>query len=85
VAQSKSNSIKKTREGFNLSSAPVGGFGVPVANVLFAPSTPAFALPAHPCAALFINAGALPLLQSRFVSNPPLPTFVLTVALTAYK
>ena len=47
------------------------GFGVPVANLLFAPSTPAFVLPAPPCAEKILSkAYALKLLQEHFGSNP---------------
>ena len=49
-----------------------GGFGVPVANILFAPSTPASALPgASMRRVLFMQGFALGLLQQRYGSNPP--------------
>ena len=51
-------------------STEQGGFGVPVVNVLFTTSTPAFALPARPCAALLIKAYAFAFTQERSVSNP---------------
>ena len=59
-------------------AAPLGsdGFGVTVANVLFASFTPACAFPARPCAAYFVKANALSFLQSRSVSNPSLPALV---------
>ena len=54
-------------------STEQGGFGVPVANVLFAPSTPAFAFPGASCTGFIgYKAIALEYLQKRSVSNPPL-------------
>ena len=58
-----------------------GGFGVPVADVLSAPSTPAYLrfcsrAPGASCAALVVKAYALALLQERFVSNPQFPVFI---------
>ena len=52
--------------------AEQGGFGVPVANILFAPYTPAFVLPVASCDGLFSRkAIALGLLQQHYGSNPP--------------
>ena len=48
------------------------GYGVPLANLLFARSTPASAFPAHPCAEYSIKANALAFFPERSVSNPSL-------------
>jgi hypothetical protein len=44
---------EETFFGINMPFTEQGGFGVPVANVLFAPSTLAFTLPGASCAGLF--------------------------------
>ncbi|HCC36140.1 MAG TPA: hypothetical protein DEQ14_00175, partial [Treponema sp.] len=49
-----------------------GGFGVLVANILFAPVTPPPRFPARPAPALLVKAYALSFLQKRSVSNPPI-------------
>jgi len=53
------------------------GFGVPVVDLLSTPSTPDFALPARPCAALSVKAYALTFKQERFVSNPNIIAIII--------